>query len=198
MIVSLRHRLALLAMPKTGTTAVEAVLAPRCDLVFGGDPRVKHMTARKYHRFVAPLLASWTRERIETACLVREPIDWLASWYRYRRREGLRARDRRTDGIGFPAFVEAYLAEDPPEFARVGRPADFLRGRDGQPAVDHLFRYENFAGFRAFLEARFGGPLAFPALNVSPPADTALPAPLRARAEAALAEDYAIWRDLAR
>ncbi|HEU0221624.1 MAG TPA: gamma-glutamyl kinase [Paracoccaceae bacterium] len=198
MIVSLRHRIAFLAMPKAASTAVEAVLAPRADIVITGDPRLKHMPFRKYARFVAPLLATYDKAPIETVCLFREPVDWLMSWYRYRQREALRERQKRTDGVDFDGFVEAYLRESPPAFARVGRPAAFVAARDGSQGVNHIYRYENFGAFAAFLSERFEAAFDFPRLNVSPPGEAPLSAPVRARAEAVMEEDFRIWREVAR
>jgi hypothetical protein len=193
MIVSLRRRIAFLAMPKAASTAIEAALAPHADIVISGDPRLKHMPLRRYTRFVAPLLAAYDARPVETLCLIREPLDWLASWYRYRRREGLSEPGKRTDGMSFAGFVEAWLAAEPPPFARVGRPAEFLRPRAGGPGIDHLFRYEAIGACEAFLAGRFAAPFRFAHLNVSPPAGVDLPPALRARAEAALAEDYRLW-----
>jgi hypothetical protein len=198
LLVSVRHRLAYLAMPKTGSTAVEEVLRPRADLAFGGDPRIKHMPLRRYQRFVEPLLGAYGVRNVETVCLFREPVDWLISWYRYRRREAVRDHPNSTAGLSFEAFAEGYLADDPPSFARVGRPAQFVAGREGRPGIDHLFRYENFAGFAAFLSARFGRQLTFPPANASPADAVPCPPALRARIEAGMAEECRIWRELAR
>ena len=56
MLVSTSHRLAYLALPKTGTSSLEEALAPLCDIRYVGAPRVKHMTLRTFERFVAPYL----------------------------------------------------------------------------------------------------------------------------------------------
>ncbi|MEO0999887.1 MAG: hypothetical protein AAFW69_04670 [Pseudomonadota bacterium] len=193
MLVSIRHRLAFLAMTKAGSTAVEAALAPHCEISFGGDPRIKHMTARKFDRFMRPYLKSVGAEDVETVCLFREPTAWLGSWYRYRQRPELTGRAQSTAGLSFAEFVEGYLSDPQPTFAQVGRPARFVEGRGERPGVDRLFRYEAFDRFAAFLSDRIGAEIRFGQLNVSPegpPLD--LPDARAARHRAEMAEDFAI------
>lgn len=194
MIVLLRHRLAILAMPKTGSTAIEAALAPHADLVASRPPELKHMTLRRFERFLRPLLAAYGAGDAETVCLIREPLDWLGSWYRYRSRPGLADPARRTDSVDFDGFVAAYLSPSPPAFAQVGRQSVFLRPGPRGRGIDHLFRYEAIAAFTDFLADRIGRPLDLPRLNVSPGPRPRISDAMRARAEAELAEDYRLWR----
>lgn len=198
MLVSIPHRLAYLAMPKTGTTALQRVLGPHCDIRYGRSPRAKHMTMRAFQRFMLPYLRRIGVEEVETVCVVREPVDWLGSWYRYRSRDALDGSDKSTRGMSFAAFVEAYLEPVPPPFAKVGRMSRFVAGRGGKPAVTHLFRYDNLPGLERFLAERFRRTLALPALNVSPKAALELPAALRTRLETELAADFALYADRAR
>ena len=55
MLVSIKHHLAYLAVPKTGSTAIEQALAPLCDLRFM-RPHAKHLDMRTFERFVLPYL----------------------------------------------------------------------------------------------------------------------------------------------
>jgi hypothetical protein len=56
MLVFWKARLVLLAVPKTGTTALEAAFGPLADMAFLNPPRLKHMTLRRYRRQLAPIL----------------------------------------------------------------------------------------------------------------------------------------------
>lgn len=197
MLISLDKKLAVLAMTKTGSTAVEAALAPVCDMVFQGNPRVKHMQLRRYERFLVPYLANLGADDMQTACVFRDPIDWLGSWFRYRSRPALDGSVNSTAGMSFADFAKAYLQDDPPACARVGRPSRFVRRADGSVGVDHLFRYDNFGGFVRFLEARFERPLHLERVNVSPARDLDLPAALHRDLRAALADDYEIYDSIA-
>jgi hypothetical protein len=198
MLVSLSHRLAYLAMPKTGTTALQRALAPHCDIRYGRSPRAKHMTMRTFQRFMLPYLRKIGVDDVETVCVVREPVDWLGSWYRYRSREALDGSDKSTKGVSFAAFVEAYLEPNQPPFAKVGRMSRFVAGKGGKPAVTHLFRYDNLPGLERFLAKRLKARLELPKINVSPRAELELPSPLRTRLEAELAADFALYADRAR
>lgn len=198
MLISIDRRLAYLAMPKTGTTALEQVLTPLCDIRYGGPPRVKHMSMKAFQRYMRPYLTKKLGIRnVETLCVVREPADWLGSWYRYRQRKKARtATDTRA--MSFAAFVEAYLATPQPSFAKLGGNAKFTTGFKGK-TVTHLFRYESMPAVEAFLSERFGQAITLPRVNVSPRGeDLVLPPALRARLESERAADFAVYADLAR
>ena len=194
MLVSFHARLAYLALPKTASQAFERALDPLCDIRFVRPPRVKHMTARTFERFVRPYLARIGAGDIETFCVVREPVDWLGSWYRYRTRAGNDGSATDTSGVSFAAFVEGYLATPQPRFAvGLGSIAGFTAGRGGGPAVAHMFRYDNLPAAADFLRARFGRKIELPTVNVSPKAELELPPELRARLERERAADFAVY-----
>lgn len=193
MLISVDRRLAYLAVPKTASTSLEKTLAPRCEIRFVQSPRVKHMTMRTFERFMLPYLRKIGLDEVETVCVIREPVDWLGSWYRYRSRPAIDASPRSTKGISFADFVAAYLEKSPPEFAKVGRMSRFVAGVSGTPAVDHMFRYDNLPALADFLGKRFKTEINLPNANVSPRGELELPTALRARLEIELAEDFALY-----
>jgi hypothetical protein len=197
MLVSTQHRLAYLALPKTGTSSLEAALSPLCDIRFVGSPRVKHMTAQTFHRFIMPYLRRIGVPEVETVCVVREPVDWLGSWYRYLGRRTLRRSPRSTRRLSFAQFVEGYLATPQPPYATVGRPARFVSGRHGERLVTHLYRYEDLPQLVRFLGDRFGTRFDLPSLKVSPRAELALPPELRRRLETECAAEFELYASLA-
>ena len=190
MLVSIKAGIAYLAMTKTGSTAIEDALAPHCDIVMSGHPGLKHMRLRRFERFVRPLLGG---AQVETVSVIREPVEWLGSWYRYRQRPAIAGGVKSTGGITFERFLRDWLREEPPEHARVGRPSEFLAPAPNGPPLDHLFRYDEFDTFAAFLERRFGRTLATSRMNVSPVLSLEAPADLLAEVRAALAPDYALY-----
>lgn len=196
MLVSIDKRLAYLAMPKTGTTAVQKVLAPLCDIHF--RRRVKHMNMKAFQRFMLPYLQRIGAGEVETLCVIREPMDWLGSWYRYRRRDGIRDGAKSTRRVSFAEFVEAYLQDPQPAFARLGGISEFVTGRGNAPAVTHIYRYENLPAVATFLSQRFGKHIELPRINASPRGDLDLPPALRARLETERAADFALYADVAR
>ena len=197
MLISLSNNIAILAMTKTGTTSVEAALAPHCEIAMSGAPSVKHIQFRKFDRFVRPFLSSVGHDSVETACVMRDPIDWLMSWYRYRQRPEITGKPNSTSGINVNQFVDAYVSDDPPSFANVGRPSRFVENAEGAVGVDHLFRYDQFDRYVGFLSERFGRRLDIERLNVSPKIPANMEPETRRRLTSFFARDYEIYEAIA-
>ncbi len=171
MQISLNHRFAFFCTPKCASNSIEAMLRPHVDVDLQGSPQVRHTNVTQYRRYLAPYLAEVAPDTwVETVALVREPVSWLYSWYRFRARSELRAQKHvnSTSHVSFEEFLAAYLAEPQPEFARVGSQADFLLDENGRQGVDHLFAYENVDGLVDWFAGRIGTSLTLRAINVSP------------------------------
>lgn len=174
MLVFPDAKLAYLAVPKTGSTAIEAALSDRAGMVVREPANLKHTPARKFDRLVRPYYASVGLKEIELFALIRHPISWLGSWYAYRQRDGLKGQVQGTHDVSFDSFVRQYCTDDPAPFARVGNPVWFL-GREGPaPRIDHLFQYEQMALAIAFLEDRLGMEIDLARVKISPEADLTL------------------------
>ncbi|QUJ75386.1 hypothetical protein KDD17_10365 [Sulfitobacter albidus] len=194
MLIFLRHELAFLANPKTGTTAVEMALKPRAEIVFA--KRRKHLTAQRYIRKVLPFLQDTFGKAPAAVAVMRDPVDQVGSWYRYRNGARLKGSELSTDGMSFDAYVrEVAMGEDAPPRARIGSQHSFLTDR-GDLMVHHLFAYEAQPAFRGFLERQLDMELKLKPKNVSPPADTRVSAEARALLEAARPEDFALYARL--
>ena len=192
MLVFWQPRLVFLATPKTGTTAIEAALEPLSVMSVLRPPALKHTPASRYQKHLRPFLEKPSGARFTCVAQMREPVDWLRSWYRFRRREAVEATDRSTAEMSFEDFVEGYLADPRPTFANVGQQSRFL-SHNGKLAVDHLFRYEDMDALLAFLEDRLGCALTLPVVNISPPGETTLPAPLAERLRREMAPDLDLY-----
>lgn len=182
MLVCSGANLVFLAIPKTGTTAIEVALMPHADIVFGKHR--KHMTARRYHKVIAPFLANTLNVHPETMAVVRNPVDRLRSWYRYRKRDDTDHADHSTAHLSFDDFIRDVIRDDPPPYAQIGNQHTFLCNGKGSLLVNHLFAYERQATLRDFLSTRVGAKLMFKQKNVSPD----IPAPISPAVEAALRE----------
>lgn len=195
MLVFWKERLVLLAVPKTGTSALVTALRARADVVFESPPELKHVPLFRFNRFMKPLFGVIDGDRkLETMALIREPVSWLGSWYRYRARPQLEGHKNSTGGMSFDAFVEGYLSDPRPAFANVGSPRRFVSNGQGKVAITHLFQYEQMGQAATFLEERLGSKLELKKTNVSPTRDAALSEPLRARLEREKADEFALWR----
>ena len=187
MMVFPRENLVFFAVPKTGTTAIEAALDARAAIVLRDPPHLKHMTVASYQNSLRPLL----KADYEMMAVIRHPLDWHGSHYRYRTRPALKGTARSTAEISFAEFIARMLTPGNPEAE--GSQSRFLSLKDGRCPVQHLFRYEAQDRILAFLADRFGGPVELPVVNVSPRRVLDLPKDLQAAHETRFARCYQMW-----
>ena len=198
MLLFWKAKLVLLAVPKTGTTALEAALLAHADTAILNPPEKKHLTARRWRNQLAPFFENRGARQIETMSIIREPRDWLGSWYRYRARPEISGSASSTAGMDFAQFVTGWLSDPEPEYARVGRQSRFVANAEGKIIVDHLFRYEDLDQAVDFLQQRLGVTLDLGRRNISPQADLSLPPALEARLQREAAADFDLWARLGR
>lgn len=192
MMVFWDQRLVVLSTPKTGSTALETALGSRASLISLRPPELKHTPAYRYRRFLAPFLEKTANGPFMVVAVMREPLDWLGSWYRFRSRKTLPAARHDTSNMSFDEFVEGYIAEPRLGFAAVGSQARFLSDKGGK-AVDRIFAYENQPEFLAFLEQRLAMTIRLKRENVSPAMPLSLSLSVENRLRSACAEDFALY-----
>lgn len=197
MMVFGKARLVFLSVPKTGTTAWEKALGPSADIVVNNPPELKHAPVFRYNRFFRPMLEKFVAEDLDIIAVIREPVSWLGSWYRYRRRPFMEGRANNTFDVDFDGFVEAYCQGDQPGFANVGSQAKFVEPAGNGTAVTRLFRYEDQAGLKAFLEERLDQPIALTRENVSPEMPLALSPDVEAKLRRKCAAEFALYDSIA-
>jgi hypothetical protein len=195
MLVFWEQRLAILATPKTGSTAIESALDSMAAVSIQRPPLLKHTTVQRYHRFIGPYLEVASGHPFTVVALMREPRDWLGSWYRYRQRDDLTDPARSTRGVSFDDFVQGWCADPQPDFAAVGSQARFLAPKNDK-GLDRLFRYEEIETFIDFLEDRLGCEIILPRMNVSPTAPMELQPKTEALLRKAAAADFALYDTL--
>ena len=193
MLVFFKERLAFLSVPKTGTTAYEAALRDRADMVISEPPMLKHAPVYRYNRFIRPMFLKVCDVELELMAVMREPISWLGSWWRYRQRDFVRGRPNATHGIDFDTFVQAYLKGQKPAYADVGSQARFLERQPNGVGIRHLFRYEDQDKLQAVLESRLDVSLSLDQRNVSPVMPLDLSPALESRLRRKCAEEFALY-----
>lgn len=193
MLIFSKARLVVLSVPKTGTTAIEAALAPHAAMAILDPPELKHAPVYRYNRFFRPMVEKFIGEDVDVMAVVREPKSWLGSWYRYRQRPFLEGKRQSTADLSFEQFVEGYLREPRKGFADVGSQAKFVEPRPNGIEVTHLFCYEKLDDAVAFLEKRLELSIELARTNVSPQADLSLSDALETRLKTSCAEDFALW-----
>lgn len=193
MLLAIKQNFAFLAMARCASTSIEAALAPRCDLVCTGGSLAKHMQFRRFERYVQPLAAALGASDLITACVVREPVSWLQSWYAYRARPALTGLPASTRGLSFDDFLDGYLADEQPEFARVGNQSEFVRNRKGAIGVTRIYRFDALPILRRDLEDIFLAAIEIPHVNAAPQVQADCSAAMRSRLERALPDAFELY-----
>ncbi len=193
MLVFSKAKLVLLCVPKTGTTAYQTALGPHAAMVVRDPPELKHAPVFRYNRFYRPALEKFIGAPLDVVAVMREPVDWLGSWYRYRRRPFTKGQRTSTHDVTFDEFIDAYTRGDKPPFANVGSQAKFLEPQKNGTAVTHLFRYEDQEGLRKFLQDRLAVTFETVQENASPDMPLDLSAETEAKLRRKCADEFALW-----
>lgn len=196
MLVFSKANLVFLSVPKTGSTAYQASLLPLAAIAVTTPPELKHAPVFRYNRFFRPMIERFIAPEVDVLAVMREPISWLGSWYRYRQRPAMAGTANSTQGLSFDDFVAAYCMGEQPGFARVGAQSKFLEPQRNGTCVTHLFRYEDQAGLIRFLEQRLGTRIATNRLNASPPSALELSPKTEARLRRKFSSDFALWEGI--
>jgi hypothetical protein len=191
-----KEKLVILAVPKTGTTALHTALQARADMVIKDPPELKHAPVYRYNRFIRPMFERVCGTEMETVAVMREPVSWLGSWYRYRQRPFMQGKPNATHGISFDDFVRAYVKGNKPGFANVGSQAKFLAPQPNGTAITHLFRYEDPDALHSFLEDRLHMKIETRRENESPKMELALSSETEAVLRRKCAEEFELYDSL--
>lgn len=193
MLIFWEKRLVFLATPKAGSTAVESALEALSNIAVQRPAELKHTDLGSYRRHIEPWLHHATGDTFTTVALMREPIGWLRSWYRFRQRDDIDDPDHAMIGVSFADFARAYATSD--EARRgIGMQCDFLT--EGEDRVDRIFRYEEIEGFTHFLEDRLDCAISLPRVNVPPAVDVSLRDEQEAELRRFLQRDVALYETL--
>ena len=200
MLVSLKHKFVLVAMPKCGSTALHAAFMQHAEIRIAGAPELKHAPFSAYENYVLPFIADRCRTppECEPFSLFRDPLDWLFSWYSYRGRSSLAAPDagRRknyTGEISFSDFLNEHFKRKPASYAKVGRQSAYIENNDGEFDAVTLFRYEDIDSLVHELESRVGKKVPLARKNVSPKRSVELTNEEIAEAKDMLKTEYQIY-----
>lgn len=194
MLIFFDRHLAFLATPKAGSTAIEAALEPLATTAMLRPAALKHTDLASWRSHVGPWLENQAGQPFTTVALMREPVEWLRSWYRFKLRDDHEDPEHRMDGVSFAQFARDYAAPGGPERLNVGRQCDFLT--DGAARADRIFRYDHMEDFVHFLEDRLDCAIELPRLNVPPAVDVSLTDADEAALRRAMAADMALYDSL--
>lgn len=194
MLIFWEQRLVFLATPKAGSTAVAMALESLAAVSLQRPSQLKHTDVAGYRRHVGPWLAALTGEEFTTVALMREPVDWLRSGYRFRLRDLQDEPSHPMASISFAEFAAHYCQPDGPSLLGIVPQARFLC--DDAGPVDRIFRYENMDAFVGFLEERLDCAIELPRTNVPPAQDVHLDPGQEDRLREAMAPDLQLYARL--
>lgn len=193
MLVFYDERLVLLSVPKTGTSAYQEALQTRADLAITNPPELKHAPLYRYNRWIRPMFERVCNTELEVAAVMREPVSWLGSWYRFRQRPFMDGKANSTKGISFDDFVRGYCKGQQPGYANVGSQAKFLETQKNGCRVTHLFRYEDQTSIQSFLKERLNVTFDLQRRNVSPAMELSLNPDIEALYRRKKPEEFALY-----
>lgn len=125
-----------LSNPKTGTTSFETAFKDKVDQDLSGLFS-KHANFKVLRNKRPDIYRGY-----ELITTVREPIETLNSWYRYRSRPSIAASENSTKSLTFAEFMEEWCKPEPAKFARVKTSIEFVLRRSGNVNRNiKLFKY---------------------------------------------------------
>lgn len=172
MLIFWDKRLVFLATPKAGSTAIETALESLANVAVQRPAQLKHTNLRDYRRHIEPWLHEATGDTFLTVAMMREPVEWLRSWYRFHSRDEADELDGTMPDMGFSTFASSYAESQDGTFQDIGTQSSFLTS--GSDRVDRIFRYEHMDAFTQFLEDTLDCAISLPRLNVPPAVDVSL------------------------
>lgn len=197
MLISIEKRFFFVANTKTASTSIEHALLPYADIYRGGTPARKHtpmsLAIRSYpFLFEQPGYETGTFFRFG---VMREPIEWISSWFRYR-------KGNKTDAplpadMDFAAFWKARDWNIQRVNGKPNLQSDMFCNTGGAMLVDMVIPYHELTDKFAAICRALKIPAPLPHKNVSALRESsAIPPALEAELRAHYASDYALWDKL--
>lgn len=196
MLLSDQKSFIFVANTKTASTSIESALMPWTDLHRAGSSERKHVSIRHIDALEPEFFAAAGRgpEAFFRFGVMREPVEWLGSWFRYRKgNKTASPLPKGTDFAGFWAMNDWNI--------RRGNGARYLQRHlfcadDGKVLTDVIIPYgaleTMFAEICDLLEIE----ASLPRHNVSQLSDFELPAELEDEVRAHLDADYKLYNRL--
>jgi hypothetical protein len=198
LLISIQKRFVFVANSKTASTSIENTLRPQAEIERGGTPRRKHIPMREVLKeydflFGNPAYAPDTFFRFG---VMRDPLDWLQSWYRYRR--GNKVRNPLPADMSFEEFWQKKDWNIQRKNGARNLQRRFFDGPNGNILVDYIIPYDDLARHFGLICAEMGLENPLQEKNVSHIRETesAFPEGLEAEIRDYYARDYALLEQL--
>jgi hypothetical protein len=174
MLGSVDYKFVLLCNHKTGTNSLQDAFRKYAQITVGRSPRWKHINYREFKEIFGNYFES---HGCEIYIVVRDPVDVLFSWYRYRSREELLGHENYTGNITFIEFIKSWSSEDPQPYAlndfmgkrsALGTGIEFCLTDAGDLAPVNYIRFEDIDKLASLISKKIGEQVNLPRKNISP------------------------------
>lgn len=200
MHMSTKDGFAFLCMPKAGSTSIEGILKKICNVNFSDHWALKHINARDFTKYILTLHEKMLPSvKIESFCIMRNPFEWMESWYRYRSRDEIKSSKHTfhknyAGNISYDEFIAAYLSKGVrPNYANFGTQHNFMILDNGAIGVDYIFSLDRLDLVEEFLARKTGKDIKIPVCNVSPKKSVELNSKLKEQLIDRLKIDIALY-----
>jgi hypothetical protein len=198
MLIGVQNRFVFVASPRAASASIEAALMSEAEIQRGESNSRRHQPLRGSLREYKFLFGrnKFSPDTFFKFGVMRDPIDWLQSAYRFRKGNVRRPLE---DGTGFAAFFQRRVARTE-KTGKKRLQRDYFTKADGTLLVDYLIPYdaltEHFATITSGLEFQ---DIALPHQNASTMTemDEAPSAELLDEIRAYYAEDYELYQRIA-
>jgi len=195
MMIFIEKSLVFFATPKTGSTAFHQAMGHKAEMFFSKANAVKHISPTRFNKTFREFASTLAPNPLTTVAVMREPIEWLHSWYRYRSRDTLIGQPNSTADMSFDHFADAYLSDQRPDFANVGSQGQFLTGGTGVSLVDQLWSYTAINDLTLHLSLHLDHEFKLKQMNTSPKMAMVLSPDNQRALEKHFALDYTLYQN---
>ncbi|MEJ8567760.1 sulfotransferase family 2 domain-containing protein [Elongatibacter sediminis] len=170
MLISISRRFVFVANSKAASTSIEKSLSRHADVVYQGSPDRKHINLENARVEFESLFSEVGFHRFFKFGVMRDPVSWILSWFRYRKR---RNNPNALPGkMTFDAFWERkdwnFIRTDGTK--RLQR--DFFVSSDGKLLADYIIPYHELEPHYRKVCKALGVSARLPRVNVSQPGVT--------------------------
>nr|WP_148271141.1 hypothetical protein [Cycloclasticus sp. P1] len=187
-------------MPKCASTSIEAAIKDSCNISFSAPSKLKHLNAQQFSRIILPAFQTLLPTiKVESLCLIREPLEWIESWYRYRSRLALKDKSHPnhknyTGDISYNTFIKAYISKGKRQpFANIKTQYDFIKLSNNDIGIDQIFPMDRLDLVADLLSVKTGKFISIPKKNTSKKRLLNLDSKVEKQLRLHLARDIAIY-----
>ena len=172
MLIFANQGLIVFALPKTGTTSIDTAIGNKATIRLKGTKGMglKHINAKRFNKWNKALKQEFPNQKFVSCCVMREPIDWISSWFRYRSRESLKNSSRYTGNLTFEEYLcnlcDRYEKKSSKSLKLMGQSKFIIR--KNTIGIDRIFPYEKIDNFTQFISKKLDIKIELPKRNISP------------------------------